>query len=143
MSRELTTAARAAQAIKVELKAKFPGIKFSAMSDNFAGGDSVHISYTDGPKLADVEAITNKYQSGHFDGMQDLYEYDNVDKGIPQAKYVTATRYHSEGRKAKAREAFVERWQIDPDDHAAVREVFGDYAGAAREIRKLLDESAA
>jgi len=143
MKRELTRVAKAAQAIRVELKAKFPGIKFSVTSQNYSMGDSVHIRWIDGPRSKDVDAIVMKFQYGHFDGMQDLYENTNVIEGLPQAKYVFTNPEISEERIAKARAKFVERWGIDPDDHAAVREKFGDYAGADREIHKILDESAA
>jgi hypothetical protein len=143
MKRELTGAAKAAQAIRTELKASFPGVKFSVTSESYSMDDSVRIHWTDGPRAKDVDTITSKYQYGHFDGMQDLYENSNVIKGLPQAKFVTTTRHHSEERKAKAKAEFAERWQTDPDDYAAVLVKFGDYAGADREIRKLLDVSVA
>jgi len=50
--------AGAAAAIKQELKDAFPNIKFSVRSDSFAGGDSVHIAWTDGPTTRQVEAIS-------------------------------------------------------------------------------------
>lgn len=143
MKRELTRAAQAAKAIKNELQAAFPGVKFSVTSENYSGGDSVRVHWTDGPKQKDVDDLLSKYEYGHFDGMRDLYEYDNVNKDIPQAKYIFATRHHSEERQARAREEFIARWKFDPDDHAAVRERFGDYMGADREIHKILDVSVA
>ena len=88
----MKTAATAAKAIKNELKKQFPGIKFSVRSDNFAGGNSVDIEWMDGPTVEEVEQITDKYQYGHFDGMVDMYEYSNMRKDIPQAKYVMTDR---------------------------------------------------
>jgi hypothetical protein len=65
----------AAKAIRSELKAKFPGVKFSVRSD--AGrGSSIDIGWTDGPTAEQVAAITGKYSLGHFDGMTDCYSYD-------------------------------------------------------------------
>ena len=35
-----------------------------------------------------AEKIVSKYQYGHFDGMNDIYEYSNSREDIPQAKYI-------------------------------------------------------
>lgn len=100
-----TESARAAAAIRKELKAAFPQEKFRVRSRNFAGGDAVDVyvgAYveTDRPDnwggfqkepdavLKQAEAIASKYQYGRFDGMTDCYEYTNTRKDIPQAKYV-------------------------------------------------------
>lgn len=88
--------AGAAAAIKSELQNKFPGIKFSCTSDSFSMGDSVHISWTDGPTTKDVEEISGKYQYGHFYGMEDIYENTNRRDDIPQAKYVIESRKMSD-----------------------------------------------
>ncbi len=87
-----TESAKAANAIKAELKAIFPNVKFSVKSENYSGGDAVNIFWTDGPTTEQVKAISGKYQYGSFDGMQDLYEYTNSRKDIPQAKYVFEDR---------------------------------------------------
>jgi hypothetical protein len=84
--------AAAAAAIKEELIKAFPGIKFSCKSESFSMGDAVRIGWTNGPSTKDVEAISGKYQMGHFNGMEDMYEYSNRDSNLPQAKYVTAGR---------------------------------------------------
>ena len=89
-------AANCAAAIREELKKVFPNVKFSVKSSNFAGGDSVNITWTDGPTYKQVEKITNKYQSGHFDGMTDMYEYSNSREDLPQSKYVQTRREISE-----------------------------------------------
>lgn len=86
----MTTAAWVSKIIKNELKAKFPTTKFSVHSQNYSGGDSVRVSYYRGsnaPTCKDVEAITNKFQAGHFDGMTDCYEYSNKTEG-PTVRYV-------------------------------------------------------
>ena len=85
--------AGAAAAIKQELNAAFPNIKFSCKSDSFSMGDSVHISWTDGPTVRQVEEISQKYQYGHFNGMEDIYESTNRRDDIPQAKYVSESRH--------------------------------------------------
>lgn len=87
-----SSAANCAQAIREELKAVFPGIKFTVKSDNFSGGNSVSIGWVDGPTTQEVAKITGKYQYGHFNGMEDIYEYSNRRDDLPQAKYVSEHR---------------------------------------------------
>lgn len=91
-----TQAAQAAHTIKAELKKEFPGIKFSVSSDTYSMGNSVRISWTDGPTTSQVEKICDKYQYGHFNGMEDIYEFSNNRADIPQAKYVQYSRHQSE-----------------------------------------------
>ena len=77
--------AAAAAAIKAELAKAFPHVKFSVRSDSFSMGNSVDISWQNGPTVAQVEAISGKYQYGHFNGMEDIYETTNYRDDIPQA----------------------------------------------------------
>lgn len=91
-----TGAVLTAQAIRQELKTAFPQIKFRVTSKSYSGGDSVDIDWTDGVTTKEVEAITNKYQYGNFNGMEDIYEYSNSRNDIPQAKYIFANRSASE-----------------------------------------------
>lgn len=85
-------AANCATAIREELKKTFPNVKFKVTSQNFSMGDSVHVTWTNGPTYKQVEDITRKYQSGHFDGMTDMYEYSNTREDLPQSKYVQTRR---------------------------------------------------
>lgn len=94
--KKLTEAAQAAKAIKQELKKAYPSVIFSVKSDNYSMGSSVDILYKDGPKCDDVRAITDKYQYGHFDGMQDMYINSNCNSDIPQAKFVIVSRTMSD-----------------------------------------------
>lgn len=52
-----------------ELKAAFPGVKFSVRK---RGYDSVSVNWTDGPTEEQVKSITGKYRDSYFDGMQDM-----------------------------------------------------------------------
>lgn len=84
----------AAKNIRAQLKAAFPGVKFSVTKRGYG---TLNVSWTDGPKVVDVDAITDPYQSGSFDGMQDLYTsavspWNAVFGG---AKYVFTRRDHS------------------------------------------------
>lgn len=95
-----SSTAQCADAIRAELKEKFTGVKFSVRSSIFAGGDSVDIDWTDGPTRDQVENVICKYQYGHFDGMNDIYEYSNCRKDLPQAKYVMTSRQMSKETEA-------------------------------------------
>ena len=88
--------AAASAAIKEELKKAFPTTKFSVTSEIFAGGNSVDISWTNGPTTDRVKEYSNKYQYGHFNGMEDIYEYTNSREDIPQVKYVSESRILSD-----------------------------------------------
>jgi hypothetical protein len=108
--RELTPSARCAKAIRIELKAKYPQIKFTIRSKNFAGGNSVDIDWIDGPARKDVEEIVGKYQYGHFDGMIDCYEMSNVRKDIPQAQFVMTQRNYSDAAKKIISDIIAKEW---------------------------------
>lgn len=91
-----TEAARTAQVMRKELKTNFPGIKFKVRSDTYSMGDSVSISWDNGPTTKAVNDIVNKYQYGHFNGMEDIYEYSNKIEDIPQVKFVQTSRHISD-----------------------------------------------
>lgn len=94
---KLSGAAACAAAIRKELKAKFPGVKFSVRSETYAGGDSVRINWTDGPEHAEVEAIAAKYEAGSFDGMTDMYVYNrDRDPDRPCVKFVFVSKEFSD-----------------------------------------------
>ena len=101
--------ASAAANIRRELKKQWSKTKFSVTSKSFAMGNSVTVSWTDGPTTRDVErAVTAKYQEGDFDGMTDCYE--NRKRGrlfrdlFGGAKYVHETRSISE--------EFAQAWHV-------------------------------
>lgn len=91
----LTTAAKN---IRLELRAAFPGVKFSVKTSRFAGGDSIDVRWIDGPTSSQVEAIANRYAAGSFDGMTDSYNYERSawTDAFGDAKYVSCSRDHSD-----------------------------------------------
>lgn len=93
----------AAKNIRVELKAAFPGIKFSVTTSKFSMGNSLSVRWTDGPSEVQVEAITDKYRAGSFDGMTDCYNYDSSDwkNAFGDAKYLHVSRSHSDAIVAR------------------------------------------
>jgi hypothetical protein len=84
--------AGAAKCIRAELAHEFPGVKFKVRSKAYSGGSSVRVGWANGPRGADVEAITDKYEMGAFDGMIDLYVYSNMRDDLPQVKHVFCYR---------------------------------------------------
>jgi len=70
----------------------FPGVKFSVRSRGYAGGNSIDVSWTDGPMSGVVNSIADKYQKGRSDAMTDSYEYNNLRDDIPQVRYVFTQR---------------------------------------------------
>lgn len=57
----LTPVAETTKAIRAELKAAFPGHKFSVTCKNFSMGSSFRVTWLDGVTEAEVKKITNKY----------------------------------------------------------------------------------
>ena len=91
---KLSSWALGAKNIKIELEQAFPGVKFSVKSESFSMGDSIDVYWTGNPAREDVDKIISKYQEGHFNSMDDLYEYSyNVWTDVfGGAKYVFANR---------------------------------------------------
>ena len=118
-----STVAQCAAAIRSELKATFPGIKFSVTSESFSMGNAVRISYTDGPTKDAVEEIVAKYQYGSFNSMEDLYESNNVIADLPQAKYITINRAMSPETKS----AIMAEMGIAPDKYNEYNEETEEY----------------
>lgn len=74
--------------LKQDLKKEFPNIKFSVRCDSYR----IEVDYIDGPSLESVKKITGKYEQGHFNSMEDIYEYDNQREDLPQRDYVFVSR---------------------------------------------------
>ena len=109
----MTNQAKAAKSIRAELKEAFPGIKFSVKSEGFSGGDAVNIRYWDAIPTKEVEAITDRYQYGHFDGMTDMYESSNRLDDIPQSKYVHVSRKLTANASIKTIEHIKEKYGLE------------------------------
>lgn len=110
MKKSISNQAAAAKAIRQELKAAFPTVKFSVTSESFSMGDAVRVAWIDGPTTKQVSAITGKYQYGTFNGMEDIYENTNDRSDIPQSKYVTTSRGFSEAVKMEMSEKMGLDW---------------------------------
>ena len=94
----ISSHALGAKNLRIELKRAFPSVKFSVRSESYSGGDNINVGWTDGPLTDDVKKISNRYQEGSFDGMEDIYNYnhDNVWPDVfGGAKYVFENRHES------------------------------------------------
>ena len=80
------------------------GVKGRARSESFSMGDSVTVYVSDiHPDVRkQIESEFSKYQYGHFDGMQDMYEYSNRRHDIPQTKYMSVNVEYSDEIKQRA-----------------------------------------
>ena len=84
-----TEVAKCAAEIRKVLKEK--NIKASVRSKNYSMGDSVNVEIKE---IIDPEIYKGlkeelaKYQYGHFNGMEDIYEYSNCIEEIPQTKHL-------------------------------------------------------
>ena len=95
MKKEMSDHALCAKQIREMLKKDYPTLKCRVRSSSYSMGDSVTIylpsslEEDDYRELYDeIETKTRKHQYGHFNGMEDIYEYDNVDSSIGQTKYL-------------------------------------------------------
>lgn len=101
--------------LKRELTRAFPGIKFSVKSDSYSGGSSIDVSWELGPTTEAVKAISDKYQTADFNGMEDIEEYRHAlwPEIFGGAKYVSETRDDGAAVNVVAL-ALCARWKITP-----------------------------
>lgn len=85
-----------AKLIRVQLKAKFPGIKFSVKTSVYSGGASIDVVWTDGPTAKMVDAVVKPFGGGGFDGMIDL-AYSVYAYLLPDGSAVFAQTSGTEG----------------------------------------------
>ena len=107
----------AAQNLRAQLKARWPGVKFSVRTSRYTGGSSLDVRWTDGPAVSLVDAIADRYQAGHFDGQTDCYDYSDSawTRAFGDAKYVFTSRDYSDEAIAWAKS------QYGDEDHGRYR----------------------
>ena len=108
----------AAANLRRQLKARWPGIKFSVRVERFSMGDALRVSWTDGPTTPMVDELASRYKAGSFDGYSDCYEYAcrPWTEAFGDAKYVTLSRNISPALEALAKAAFGEIEGVWPSD---------------------------
>ncbi len=63
-----------AKILRRQLREQSPGVKFSVSSERGSAHGWLHISWTDGPREADVEALCRPWQGADFNGQTDGYD---------------------------------------------------------------------
>ena len=99
-------------------KSLYPGLKFSVRSRKYSGGSSIDISWVDGPKTKDVDAVVDMFQGADFDGMQDMKIYrDNILYNGSAASFgvdfIFCSRSASEETEMMFAEACAEYYQVE------------------------------
>lgn len=108
MKKQISNHAAAAATIRKQLKVA--GIKARVRASSYSGGSSVRVQILQDvlpATLHEIESYANQFQYGHFDGMQDLYEFSNRRSDIPQVKFVFVEVKYSDELRAQAR-AYIE-----------------------------------
>lgn len=79
-----------AKAIRKELKAKWPNVKFSVTCSRFSMGNAVEVRYSKyaGAELSEVAELLKKYQAYVYDGINDC-NTRLPENGLPRAKFVS------------------------------------------------------
>jgi len=87
-----STHAQAAAQIRAELKRN--NIQARVTCKSYSMGSSVTIRTHNLPPHAytALKAFCDQYQYGHFNGMEDIYEYSNNNDDLPQVKFVSVER---------------------------------------------------
>lgn len=105
----------ASKALKTQLTKAFPGTKFSVRLSRGTGWGNVTVGWTDGPTVAQVDAIAQPWSGKSFDGMTDSATYRRavVTVGAEQVEsplgYVLTQRELSPERRAELVKAIVAR----------------------------------
>ncbi len=116
--RKLSEAAQVAKLCRKYLKLK--GIEARVRSFNYSMGDDVNIVVCDqSPKIMEeLKCEFSKYEYGHFDGMTDYYNVDNVREDIPQTKYLFVSNIFSDSLKEEAKVWLANTRNIKNDSEA-------------------------
>ncbi|MGC0824939.1 LPD29 domain-containing protein [Pantoea agglomerans] len=138
--------------IRKELKAKFPGVRFSVRKRSY---DSVSVNWMDGPTEEEVKAVTDKYKDSYFDGMQDMSisctsPFNRIYGGVG---YVFIDRDYSDEMKKKAVDIIAKKYggSLEGDEitlarfnagelYRVGRDYFWHSQGLQGEINRTLSE---
>ena len=88
MTKQVSEHAAAAKLIRAELKKH--NITGTVRAKSYAGGSSITVTLNNELPATHkaVKLFCSKFQYGHFDGMQDLYELTNINENLPQVMFV-------------------------------------------------------
>lgn len=105
--------AHVAQLIKKELQHRYPLTEWRVKSSSFSGGDSVDVSYTDGPTSHDVQQILNKYENSSFDAMTDCSNYMKPAYGGEGVRFAMEARHYSKEATDASRARLVKLYHLE------------------------------
>jgi hypothetical protein len=116
-TRRFIDATECAKLMRRDLKAAYPGVRFSVRTDKYSMGASVDVRWTDGPGVTGVEGIIREYTGATFDGMTDCMDYhpstldgEEVHYG---ADFAFAERDYSPAFLAAITAAWCERYGVE------------------------------
>ena len=132
MTKQLSDHAAAAKAIRTGLKDN--GIKASVKAETGSMTSSVRVTILEDihPKtLKAVKTYCDQFEMGHFNGMEDIYEYSNT-QDFPQVKFVFISVEYSDEIKAEvaayiANISGLESNKLDQYRHMAINGSWGDF----------------
>ncbi len=96
-----------AKLVRADLKANFPGTKFSVRSERASMMSAIRVEWTDGPTTGQVDRVVDGYCGQGFDGMTDSTTYhdtfdpktgERVDYGV---SHMSTRRTHSDAFRAR------------------------------------------
>ena len=81
---------QAQAAAQIRAKLKEAGFKASvtSFSASMCDGVRVYVNESDLAQSEKINDIAMPYQYGHFNGMEDIYEYSSIIESLPQVKFV-------------------------------------------------------
>lgn len=94
--------------------------KIEVSTDVFSGGDSMDVSYFSPERIPELESFIKSFQEGRFNGMEDIYEYNDnseiIMEGFILQTYKYTSVYFKEGEGKKQEE-------IKPLDEVKVEDI--------------------
>jgi hypothetical protein len=82
--------------IKRHILKTWPAVsKVEVKTDVFSGGDSMDVTYYSPEKIEALESFIKSFKEGHFDGMTDMYEYDDKSEIILDGHILQTYKYSS------------------------------------------------
>lgn len=104
---------RAITNLRKLLKLTWPKVKFSVKKTD----SSIEVSWIDGPTDSQVGAIGHRFEAGHFNGMEDIYEYRDCawTRLFGKVQYVNCRRKFSDILVMKGVDTL---WEVIPGNLA-------------------------
>lgn len=150
------TCTETATLVRQALKAAYPGTRFKVRSNRYTGGGSIRVTWTDGPAVAAVEPLLNRYRRSDFNlGNDDRTTYREPgllaypDQSVAEVRYgadfVTANRMMSDAYYAQlgAVAAGLLGEEVDPDRYyGALNTPYGVFEGVnGRSLLRFLADA--